>query len=72
MSFYHDSIGREVLKEEVDDPNRTLVTLVWDHEDVTGVYSSLFQNGNTNKYIDLPASLYPRVQTDKVLKTMNL
>jgi vanillate/3-O-methylgallate O-demethylase len=67
MTFSHDFIGREVLEEEVDSPERTLVTLEWDDEDVIDVYASLFRDGDTNKYMDMPHQQKRAMVADQVL-----
>lgn len=52
----HDFVGREVLEDEVDDPDRTLVSLEWDDEDVLGTFGSLFDesvmDGGNHKLMD--------------------
>jgi vanillate/3-O-methylgallate O-demethylase len=52
--FDHDFVGREALEEEVADPKRTLVTLVWNKEDVVDIYASLFEEGEEYQTIELP------------------
>jgi len=54
ISFDHDFVGREALEEKIDEPHRERVTLVWNSEDVVDVYASLFREGETNKFIDMP------------------
>jgi len=54
VSFDHDFVGREALEEMIDEPERERVTLVWDSDDVVDVYASLFREGKTNKFIDMP------------------
>jgi glycine cleavage system aminomethyltransferase T len=58
VSFDHDFVGRAALEEAVDKPTRTKVTLVWNSDDVTDVFESLLQKGDTYKYIDLPIFLW--------------
>ena len=47
---------------------RKKVTLVWNGEDVTRVFGSLFETGDIAKYIDLPLANYATLPYDKVLK----
>jgi vanillate/3-O-methylgallate O-demethylase len=54
IDFDHEFVGRDALAEMADEPHRERVTLVWDAEDVVDVYASLFREGETNKYINLP------------------
>jgi vanillate/3-O-methylgallate O-demethylase len=65
VDFDHDYVGREALLEMADNPRREKVTLVWNGEDVSRVCSSLFEDGDTAKYIDLPLSNYATLQYDK-------
>jgi vanillate/3-O-methylgallate O-demethylase len=69
ISFDHDFIGREALEKRVDNPRRKKVTFVWDAEDVIDVYASLFREGGTYKYIDIPdtANRWSKTHYDKVL-----
>lgn len=68
IEFDHEFVGREALAAMVDDPTRERVTLVWDDEDVIDVYASLFAEGETNKFIDLPdtASRWSETHYDAV------
>ena len=68
VTFDHDFVGREALEEIADNPRREKVTLVWNGEDVTSVFGTLFQDGDIAKYIDLPLSNYATLPYDKVLK----
>jgi len=70
ISFDHDFIGREALEEMAENQQRERVTFVWDDEDVIDVYASLFEDGDTNKYINLPdtARQWSLTHYDKVLK----
>ncbi|WP_049987306.1 aminomethyltransferase family protein [Halobellus rufus] len=66
INFDHDFIGREALEEEVANPDRTLVTLVWNSLDASDIYDSLFQEGETLKFADLPRARM-RAHYDRVL-----
>jgi vanillate/3-O-methylgallate O-demethylase len=68
VDFNHDFLGREALRERGDGPSREKVTLVWNGDDVTGVFNSLFEDGETFKSIDLPLSNYATLQYDEVSK----
>lgn len=70
VNFDHDFIGREALETKKENQNRTKVTFVWDEEDVIDVYTSLFQEGDSFKYIDLPdtARQWSLTHYDKILK----
>jgi len=50
----HDFVGRDALAEILENPRRQCVTFVWDVDDVVDVYASLFREGDTKKFIDLP------------------
>ncbi|MFB6252945.1 MAG: aminomethyl transferase family protein [Halobellus sp.] len=55
VTFDHDFVGKEALKAEVTNPERTRVTLVWDDEDAAGLFASLFQDERLpHKIFDLP------------------
>jgi len=71
IDFDHDFIGKESLQEKVNNPQRKTVTLVWDADDVIDVYASLFREGETSKFIDMPdianqwsAMHYDRIEKD--------
>ena len=67
ISFDHDYVGREALEAEMEDPDRKLVSLTWDREDVVDVYASLFEPGDTYKFMDLPRIGWGRANYDQVL-----
>jgi glycine cleavage system aminomethyltransferase T len=50
----HSFLGREALQKELQDPKRTIVTLVWNAEDVVDVYASLFRKGELPPFIEIP------------------
>ncbi|MGQ4557656.1 aminomethyl transferase family protein [Halobellus sp. GM3] len=54
VALDHEFLGREALESELADPERTIVTLVWNDEDVVDVYASLFEDGPHNKYMEMP------------------
>lgn len=49
-----DFVGRDALERELADPDRTLVTLVWDDDAVVDLYASLFRDGTPGKFLELP------------------
>jgi vanillate/3-O-methylgallate O-demethylase len=72
VKFDHDFPGRTALEEEVADPRRRVVTLVWNAEDVIDIYASLLRRGEEYKTIDLPTcppwSEGMNIHADHVLK----
>jgi len=54
ISFDHDFVGREALEAEVEEPDRTRVTLVWDDDDVVRLFESLLDEEPPRKVFDLP------------------
>ena len=69
IDFDHDFVGKEALQEEVENQQRTLVSLMWDSEDVNRVNNSLFREGENYKYIDdLPRLGWARAAFDRVEK----
>lgn len=68
VSLNHDFIGKDKLAEKQENPERTNVTLVWDPEDVVGIYASLFQEGDTQKFIDMPLGAWDSAHYDQILK----
>ena len=68
VKFDHDFVGRKGVEKMAANQRRKKVTLVWNGEDVTRVFGSLFQTGDIAKYIDLPLANYATLPYDKVLK----
>ncbi|MFB6078019.1 MAG: aminomethyl transferase family protein [Halarchaeum sp.] len=67
IDFDHDFVGKEALRAQMDDPERTLVSLTWDRDDVVDVYASLFEPGETKKFMGLPRIGWARANYDEVL-----
>jgi glycine cleavage system aminomethyltransferase T len=67
VKFDHDFVGREALEGRDEREHRTKVTLVWNADDVASAFRSMFSDGPTAKYIDLPKSRYALYQMDTVL-----
>ena len=44
VKFDHEFVGREALEAMVDEPHRSKVTLVWNADDVLGVFQRLFED----------------------------
>jgi vanillate/3-O-methylgallate O-demethylase len=71
VKFDHDFVGREALEKIAANPARKKVTLVWNGDDVTKAFGSMFAGtgqGDAVKYIDLPLANYATLPYDKVLK----
>ena len=67
IDFDHDFIGKEALQAEIEDPDRTFVSLRWDEDDVVDVYASWYQEGEPYKYMELPRVGWARANYDQVL-----
>lgn len=74
VSFDHDFVGREAIEGMTNNPQRERVTFVWDENDVVNVFASLFQEGQTQKFIDLPdtANTWSKTHYDRVEKNGEL
>jgi glycine cleavage system aminomethyltransferase T len=73
IKFDHDFVGREVLEKLVAEPNRKMVTLVWNKEDLFDIYKSQFELGEPYANMDEPyhfryACGQDRLYADQVLK----
>ena len=64
----HDFIGRDALEAELANPKRTIRTLVWNAEDVADVHASLFREGPTYDFMEMPRDQRGFMYADKVLK----
>ncbi|HKJ59887.1 MAG TPA: aminomethyl transferase family protein, partial [Halobacteriales archaeon] len=67
IDFDHDFVGREAIEAEIDEPMRKKVTLVWDGDDIVDVHRSLFEEGETKKYMELPHPRSGACPYDQVL-----
>jgi len=67
IKFDHDFIGRGPLEAEVASPRRLMRTLVWNSDDVSDVYASLFRD-NPYDFMELPRDQRGFMYMDKVLK----
>ncbi|WBY02943.1 hypothetical protein PE066_05235 [Ramlibacter tataouinensis] len=64
----HDFWGRTALEAELQDPKRTIVSLVWNAEDVQDVCDSYFSpSEQPYEYMDMPRSLLVCSYASKVI-----
>ncbi|MFB6251065.1 MAG: aminomethyl transferase family protein [Halobellus sp.] len=68
IDFDHDFVGKAALQAEMDDPERKKVTLVWDDEDVVDVFASLFREGASHKFMNMPTPRSSACHYDEVTK----
>ncbi len=68
VDFDHGFVGKAALQQEIDDPDRKKVTLEWNADDLADVYASLFREGPTNKFVDLPVPWRSASHHDTVSK----
>lgn len=68
VDFDKEFVGREALEAHAEDRRRTKVTLVWDPDDVVDAYASLFREGGTAKFMDLPTPRTAACHYDAVRK----
>ncbi len=69
VKFDHEFVGAAALEKLAANQKRRKVTLVWNGDDVTRAFGSLFHgHGDISKYIDLPLANYATLPFDKVLK----
>jgi vanillate/3-O-methylgallate O-demethylase len=67
VKFDHDFVGRQALEKIAEGTSRKKVTLVWNGDDVTRVFSTLFRrSGDLAKYMDLPLPNYATLPFDEV------
>jgi glycine cleavage system aminomethyltransferase T len=67
IKFDHDFIGRAALEREVAAPRRTMVTLVWNAEDVSDVHASLLRPGEPYDFMEMPRNLLGAMWVDQIL-----
>ncbi|MGQ4556526.1 aminomethyl transferase family protein [Halobellus sp. GM3] len=68
VDFDHDYVGREALREQLDNQQREFVSLLWDDDDMVDVYASLYGDGTPNKYFELPRSRWGNSAFDSVTR----
>lgn len=66
LNFDHEFVGRDALVRLKDRPHRRKVTLSWNDDDVIRIFSTLFQQGDRAKFMDIPASHYATLPYDMV------
>ena len=54
--FDHDFVGKDALKAEMDNPQRALVALEWNKEDLIDIYASQFTD-EPYKYMEMPSAV---------------
>lgn len=64
----HDFIGRDAVAKQLENPQQTKVTLVWNPDDVLDIYASLFEDGETYKYLDFLEPRWAATHYDAVTK----
>ncbi|MCQ1839137.1 glycine cleavage T C-terminal barrel domain-containing protein [Neorhizobium galegae] len=64
----HDFIGREALEAELANPKRTIRTLVWNAEDIADVNASLYRDGPSYDFMEMPRDQRGFMYADKVMK----
>lgn len=52
----HDFIGRAAVEAEMANPTRTIVSLIWNPEDLVDIYRSLWEDGEPYKYMEFPSA----------------
>lgn len=68
VKFDHDFIGRDALEKADPAQQRRKVTLAWNAEDMTKLFSSLFDTtGPQYKFFDLPLANYGSANYDSVV-----
>ncbi len=68
IKFDHDFIGKEALQAMQNKPHRRKVTFVWNADDLTKIYRSLFEPGPIYRYMDLPVPFNAFANYDRVMK----
>jgi vanillate/3-O-methylgallate O-demethylase len=69
----HQFVGREALAKELENPRRTMVTLVWNGEDVIESYGAFFRKGQPlPEFMEMPRDSRGFMWTDKVLRNGRL
>jgi vanillate/3-O-methylgallate O-demethylase len=68
IKFDHDFIGRAALEKAVAEQKRTMVTLVWNKEDVLDVQASLYRDGDAYEYMEMPRNLLGTMWCSRVMK----
>ncbi len=67
IKFDHDFVGREALEKMSKEKHRVKVTFEWNSEDVNKIFRSLFDEGDTYQFFDLPNTNYASSSFDSIL-----
>ena len=68
VKFDHEFVGKAAVENMAANQKRKKVTLVWNGDDVTKAFGSLFHgHDDITKYIDLPLANYATLPYDNVL-----
>lgn len=68
IDFDHDFVGKDAVRDQVANPRREKVTLVWDDDDVLDIFASLLTDGETYKFFDLSMPYWSVFHYDTVVK----
>ncbi|WP_063763936.1 aminomethyltransferase family protein [Actinoplanes subtropicus] len=66
IKFDHEFLGDAALRRIVANPRRTLRTLVWNSDDVLDVHRSLFADGPTYTFMDMPRDQRGYIWADQI------
>ncbi|MDF2050282.1 hypothetical protein [Arthrobacter sp. Cr_A7] len=67
INFDHEFPGSDALRAELKDPQRAISTLVWNSDDVMGLYASLFRKGTPlPDFMELPQDPRGYMYSDRV------
>jgi len=67
VKFDHEFIGRASLEARAEQPHRKKVRLLWDADDIVRVSRSMLEEGDSYKYMEMPAASYATYCFDEVL-----
>lgn len=67
IKFDHSFLGRAALEAARDQEHRSIVTLVWNADDVVDVYASLFRDGQSFEYMEMPRNGIGIIRADAVM-----
>jgi len=66
VKFDHNFIGSEALEKTASNRRRTAVSLVWNRDDVTKIFRSMFEDEPPYKQLSFPVISYSFQQNDEV------
>jgi len=67
VQFDHDFHGRSALEAEKANPQRKLVSLEWDKDDVVAIYASLFEQGEAFDFMEMPRHSWNVMYANRVV-----